>query len=330
MSRLSFQSLNIVPSEEYSFEDDNAGDLGVWGADPNQFFDFDQCARNSVSPKVEPAALPRNGGNNATYATGNLLNFENPDLDLSLPADMNFVNFDYNLTGFQDIIPTPPQQQQQPEAQPPQLQHIAPPQQISPPQQTRTIIPAVSSARTQKPIAPARPALFDAATIFPAQTATFAPAPTFQPTVPLAPADNLIAPVSEPFAASSASTTTRAPKRKRSISSAATADAQSNYASPESSAGGAGADSLEEASRLAAEEDKRRRNTAASARFRVKKKQKEQQLEKTAKEMTDKVLALEKRVQELNMENQFYKKLLIEKNGGELPVYRGVGEGDKL
>jgi hypothetical protein len=81
---------------------------------------------------------------------------------------------------------------------------------------------------------------------------------------------------------------------------------------------------------LAAEEDKRRRNTAASARFRVKKKQKEQQLEKTAKEMTDKVLALEKRVQELNMENQFYKKLLIEKNGGELPVYRGVGEGDKL
>ena len=43
----------------------------------------------------------------------------------------------------------------------------------------------------------------------------------------------------------------------------------------------------EEKSRLAAEEDKRRRNTAASARFRVKKKQREQALEKTMKEAND-------------------------------------------
>ncbi len=56
---------------------------------------------------------------------------------------------------------------------------------------------------------------------------------------------------------------------------------------------------FEEQTRRAAEEDKRRRNTAASARFRVKKKQREQALEKSAKEMTDKVTALEGRIQQL-------------------------------
>lgn len=74
---------------------------------------------------------------------------------------------------------------------------------------------------------------------------------------------------------------------------------------------------LEEASRLAAEEDKRRRNTAASARFRVKKKQKEQQLEKTAKEMTERVSSLEQRIQQLEMENKWLKNLIVEKNGGK-------------
>ena len=80
---------------------------------------------------------------------------------------------------------------------------------------------------------------------------------------------------------------------------------------------GAEFDNLEGASRLAAEEDKRRRNTAASARFRVKKKQKEQLLEKTAKEMTDRVGALEARIQNLEMENKWLKNLIVEKNGGK-------------
>ena len=71
---------------------------------------------------------------------------------------------------------------------------------------------------------------------------------------------------------------------------------------------------LEEESRMAAEEDKRRRNTAASARFRVKKKQREQALEKTAKEMTDKVQALEARVNQLEMENKWLKGLITEKS----------------
>lgn len=70
---------------------------------------------------------------------------------------------------------------------------------------------------------------------------------------------------------------------------------------------------LEEATRLAAEEDKRRRNTAASARFRVKKKQREQALEKQAKEMREKVQMLEGKVQQLEMENKWLKGLIVEK-----------------
>jgi Basic region leucine zipper len=74
------------------------------------------------------------------------------------------------------------------------------------------------------------------------------------------------------------------------------------------------AQSFEEASRLAAEEDKRRRNTAASARFRVKKKQREQALERSAKEMGDKVAALEGRINQLETENKWLKNLITEKN----------------
>ncbi|PYH41848.1 putative bZIP transcription factor (MetR) [Aspergillus saccharolyticus JOP 1030-1] len=73
--------------------------------------------------------------------------------------------------------------------------------------------------------------------------------------------------------------------------------------------------SVEEVARIAAEEDKRRRNTAASARFRVKKKMREQALEKTVKETTEKNTALEARVTALELENQWLKNLITEKNG---------------
>jgi len=79
---------------------------------------------------------------------------------------------------------------------------------------------------------------------------------------------------------------------------------------------------LEERTRFAAEEDKRRRNTAASARFRVKKKQREQALEKQAREMTDKANRLEKRVNELEMENRWLKGLITDK--------ADEGAGDQL
>jgi hypothetical protein len=73
-------------------------------------------------------------------------------------------------------------------------------------------------------------------------------------------------------------------------------------------------ENYEDASRMAAEEDKRRRNTAASARFRVKKKQREQALERSAKEMSDKVSALEGRINQLETENKWLKNLITEKN----------------
>ena len=70
----------------------------------------------------------------------------------------------------------------------------------------------------------------------------------------------------------------------------------------------------EEAARNAAEEDKRRRNTAASARFRVKKKQREQALERSAKDMSDKVSALKGRINQLETENKWLKNLITERN----------------
>jgi hypothetical protein len=66
-------------------------------------------------------------------------------------------------------------------------------------------------------------------------------------------------------------------------------------------------------SKSASEEDKRRRNTAASARFRVKKKMREQALEQTAKEMTEKAEKLEGRVKELELEVKWLRSILIEK-----------------
>ncbi|RWQ94208.1 positive-acting master sulfur regulatory [Paecilomyces variotii] len=72
--------------------------------------------------------------------------------------------------------------------------------------------------------------------------------------------------------------------------------------------------SIEEQSRMVAEEDKRRRNTAASARFRVKKKQREQALERTVREATELNATLEARVAQLEMENRWLKNLLTEKH----------------
>jgi hypothetical protein len=71
---------------------------------------------------------------------------------------------------------------------------------------------------------------------------------------------------------------------------------------------------FEEQTRRLAEEDKRRRNTAASARFRIKKKQREQALEKSAKEMTDKVTALENRISTLETENKWLRGLVMDKH----------------
>ncbi|KAI9496343.1 hypothetical protein BDB00DRAFT_953320 [Zychaea mexicana] len=64
---------------------------------------------------------------------------------------------------------------------------------------------------------------------------------------------------------------------------------------------------------VAAEEDKRRRNTAASARFRVKKKLREQAMEKNVQDMKSKSDRLQNRVNELELEVKWLRNLLIEK-----------------
>ncbi|KAG0243209.1 hypothetical protein BGX31_011018 [Mortierella sp. GBA43] len=66
--------------------------------------------------------------------------------------------------------------------------------------------------------------------------------------------------------------------------------------------------------KVAAEEDKRRRNTAASARFRFKKKLREQALEQTAKEQALRAETLEARVKELEMEVKWLRGLIVEKD----------------
>lgn len=101
-----------------------------------------------------------------------------------------------------------------------------------------------------------------------------------------------------------------------------------NASRPSSATNGANspteAAALEATSRAAAEEDKRRRNTAASARFRVKKKQREQALERTAKEMTDRAERLEARITELEQENKFLRSLVVEKAAPSAPAISGL------
>lgn len=70
----------------------------------------------------------------------------------------------------------------------------------------------------------------------------------------------------------------------------------------------------EEQGRLAAEEDRRRRNTAASARFRMKKKQREQILERSVRDASEKIASLEACVAQLELENRWLKDLLTEKH----------------
>ncbi|KAG0051057.1 hypothetical protein BGZ83_004135 [Gryganskiella cystojenkinii] len=85
---------------------------------------------------------------------------------------------------------------------------------------------------------------------------------------------------------------------------------------------------LSEKARQEAEDDKRRRNTAASARFRHKKRLREQILEKTAQEMTAKSDRLQVRVRELEMEIKWLRGLVVEKDSkGTLKRSLGVTLG---
>lgn len=71
---------------------------------------------------------------------------------------------------------------------------------------------------------------------------------------------------------------------------------------------------IEDESEISAEDDKRRRNTAASARFRLKKKLREQALEQKSKELNENVEKLEAKVKELEMEAKWLRALVLEKD----------------
>ncbi|KAI9008838.1 hypothetical protein CLU79DRAFT_505429 [Phycomyces nitens] len=70
--------------------------------------------------------------------------------------------------------------------------------------------------------------------------------------------------------------------------------------------------------KIVAAEDKRKRNTAASARFRMKKKMKEHDLEKQTTEMIQKTEELEAHVRELEKEIKWLRELVVEKNSSLL------------
>jgi len=88
-------------------------------------------------------------------------------------------------------------------------------------------------------------------------------------------------------------------------------------------------DDPEYLSKVAAEEDKRRRNTAASARFRYKKKLREQALEQTAKEQTLRAETLEARVKELEMEVKWLRGLIVEKDSHLHEVTASIDESSQ-
>ncbi|KAH0829554.1 hypothetical protein AYO21_11976 [Fonsecaea monophora] len=85
--------------------------------------------------------------------------------------------------------------------------------------------------------------------------------------------------------------------------------------------------SPDHAAEMAAKEERRKRNTAASARFRMKKKQREQALERKMSQVQDKNAKLEEKVNQLEMENKWLKDLITEKNKRPVGEY-GEHEDD--
>ncbi|KAJ1821060.1 hypothetical protein LPJ75_000802 [Coemansia sp. RSA 2598] len=131
--------------------------------------------------------------------------------------------------------------------------------------------------------------------------------------VPAQPAPSLPEATQQQTASQRRGSTNASAKRSFSSAAAADSDDEADDSSKPKHSNDVGDDGQSQRLR-AAEEDKRRRNTAASARFRVKKKLKEQALERTAREMTAKAEALEKRVHELETETRWLKSLITEKD----------------
>lgn len=72
---------------------------------------------------------------------------------------------------------------------------------------------------------------------------------------------------------------------------------------------------------------KRLRNTAASARFRAKKKKREQSLERQSREKREELQRLENRISELEQENKFLKSLILTPKASVNEDEEGSGKG---
>ncbi|GLB36467.1 hypothetical protein LshimejAT787_0307550 [Lyophyllum shimeji] len=108
--------------------------------------------------------------------------------------------------------------------------------------------------------------------------------------------------LSPPMSSAPQSPTTGRPSRQASVAPA--------VASSSTSAGSPGPDQTE-AERLAIAEEKRRRNTAASARFRIKKKQRKVNLERSVSDLTGRAEDLEREVADLRRENGWLKEIVL-------------------
>ncbi|KAH0602414.1 uncharacterized protein H6S33_008753 [Morchella sextelata] len=150
---------------------------------------------------------------------------------------------------------------------------------------------------------------------------TISPSTRNRPVKPLAPL-----PPPPPAPASEASSPGQSPYPSRSnmrARKASTASSSDHIQSPSSEQFG---DEPVSRAGAAVDEDKRRRNTAASARFRVKKKEKEAQLAKDAKDAAEKVRLMEARIKKLEEQNEWLKSLLLEKKRAVSAVTKdGVG-----
>ncbi|ORY82399.1 hypothetical protein BCR35DRAFT_303812 [Leucosporidium creatinivorum] len=156
--------------------------------------------------------------------------------------------------------------------------------------------------------APLAPSLVDPALHLPNFNSSSTAVSTTAPGLLQAPAPTPVEVAPTPAVATAPATKRAAPKAKKAKVAAASTPASDASASPGLILG-----DDEAANALAIEEDKRRRNTAASARFRIKKKQREAALEQTAKELRDRVAALEGEVEALRTENGWLRGLITEK-----------------
>ncbi|KAJ1980191.1 hypothetical protein H4R35_001214 [Dimargaris xerosporica] len=272
--------LALWSSMQFSFDNSQPSPLSLL---PPSSFMFDQTQ------------LPTSGASSSPTSTAGLApSSGNPSLS-SLPSGLDYMPLGQDRSHHQ--LPPPPSAAATGTTTP--TNGLVPPL-----NNFNALLGLLSSSQSSTGPVTADPALLAATRSFQASTthsSTMAAFPTILPshTMPKPPA-------------AKASSPTKATPRPPSDEAKGVTSHSSSPAPLTSSAKGK-TEQPKEADQVA-EEDKRRRNTAASARFRAKKKLREQAMERTAKEMTAKVDMLEKRVRDLETENKWLRGLITEKN----------------